>query len=104
MYCFLSVCSSSGLSTDLFSLSTFSQVEWSEGRFEDIQEEMRPFLLQSGFLPSKTLFVPVGAMQGVNLVDKAPGQEVIPWYTDKTLVELLGAFDQVLLSDWSAAC
>lgn len=65
---------------------------------------MRPFLLQSGFLPSKTLFVPVGAMQGVNLVDKAPGQEVIPWYTDKTLVELLGAFGRVLLPGWSVAC
>lgn len=66
-------------------------VDWSQGRFDDIQDEMRPFLLQSGFLPAKTLFVPVGAMQGVNLVDRAPGQEVIPWYSDGTLVELLGA-------------
>ena len=50
---------------------------------------MKPFLAQSGFLPSKTTFVPVGAMQGVNLVDDR-GANMIPWYTGPTLVEQLG--------------
>lgn len=66
-----------------------SQVDWSVDRFDDIQDQMKPFLAQSGFLPSKTTFIPVGAMLGVNLVDDR-GANLIPWYTGPSLVEQLG--------------
>jgi elongation factor 1 alpha-like protein len=67
------------------------QVEWSVDRFDDIEDQMRPFLAQSGFSPAKTTFIPVGAMQGVNLVDDR-GAKLIPWYTGPTLVDQLGMF------------
>lgn len=50
---------------------------------------MKPFLAQSGFNPAKTSFVPVGAMQGVNLIDDRAA-DLIPWYTGLTLVAQLG--------------
>lgn len=53
---------------------------------------LRPFLLQSGFHPSKTKFVPVGAMDGVNLLfrEGVKAEDLIRWYTGPTLVDLLG--------------
>lgn len=52
---------------------------------------MRPFLLQSGFHPNKTRFVPVAAMEGINLAQAAPkGSPLNQWYKGPTLVNLLG--------------
>lgn len=78
---------------DLFKRSYFFlQVEWSRARYEEICEELRPFLTQSGFQPSKTKFVPVGAVQGINLVgrDKDLAAQLSEWYNGPTLVDLLG--------------
>lgn len=54
---------------------------------------MRPFLVQSGFQPSKTNFVPVGAVKGVNLTT-CKGDEakaLRQWYQNgPSLVDLLG--------------
>lgn len=53
---------------------------------------MRPFLLQSGFHPNKTRFVPVAAMEGINLAQAAPKASPLnQWYKGPTLVNLLGA-------------
>jgi elongation factor 1 alpha-like protein len=61
-------------------------------RYTDICDLLRPFLIQSGFHPSKTKFVPVGAIQGVNLVtrDSPDAQSLRRWYNGSTLVDLLG--------------
>lgn len=67
-----------------------SQVQWNVDRFEDIQDQMKPFLAQTGFLPSKTFFVPVGAMQAVNLVDDRAAN-LLPWYNGPTLLDVLGS-------------
>ncbi|KAJ9124151.1 hypothetical protein QFC22_000948 [Naganishia vaughanmartiniae] len=63
-------------------------VEWSQDRFEDIQEYMKPFLQAAGFAQEKTVFVPVAAMAGVNL---AQGDEpkLRAWYNGPTLVDIL---------------
>ena len=67
-------------------------MDWSRDRYEAICAELRPFLVQSGFLPSKTSFVPVAAMQGVNLtsLDEQAGASLREWYSGPTLVDLLG--------------
>jgi elongation factor 1 alpha-like protein len=68
------------------------QVDWSKDRYEHICHQLKTFLVQSGFQTSKTHFVPVGAMSGVNLVSRE-GQDAVAlnsWYSGPTLVELLG--------------
>lgn len=60
-------------------------------------EQLKAFFGQSGFQSSKTSFVPVGAILGVNLVErKAPEASVLSqWYRGPTLVDLLGTLDQL---------
>ncbi|KAJ9126626.1 hypothetical protein QFC24_001655 [Naganishia onofrii] len=67
-------------------------VEWSQDRFEDIQDSMQPFLQAAGFAQEKTVFVPVAAMAGVNL---AHGDEpkLRAWYNGPTLVDILDKVD-----------
>ncbi|GJE84935.1 EF Tu GTP binding domain-containing protein [Phanerochaete sordida] len=80
-----------GVGQVVVAVNKLDQVEWSQARYEEICSLLRPFLVQSGFQPSKTRFVPVGAMAGINLV-KREGPEAEPlnvWYKGPTLVDYL---------------
>jgi elongation factor 1 alpha-like protein len=73
-------------------------VDWDRERYEKIVEDLRPFLLQSGFLASKTKFVPVSAIAGVNLVNRTSNSTTLStWYNGPTLVDLLGRSELELL-------
>jgi elongation factor 1 alpha-like protein len=69
-----------------------SQVNWDQSRFEEICGLLRAFLVQSGYPSSKSSFIPVSAMLGVNLVN-CTGPNALglsKWYKGPTLVDLLG--------------
>lgn len=71
-------------------LALASQVRWAQARYENIREQLAPFLTQSGFQPSKVFFVPVGATTGENIVERS--NEILnSWYSGPTLIEQLGA-------------
>ncbi|TFK43258.1 EF Tu GTP binding domain-containing protein [Crucibulum laeve] len=80
-----------GVSQVIVAINKLDQVEWSRARYEEICALLRPFLVQTGFHPSKTKFVPVGAMQGVNLAAREgdDAKELNEWYSGPTLVDLL---------------
>ncbi|KAF8897219.1 EF Tu GTP binding domain-containing protein [Infundibulicybe gibba] len=80
-----------GVSQVIIAVNKLDQVQWNQGRYDDICSLLRPFLVQSGFHPSKTKFVPVGAMQGVNLLSRegADSNTLREWYDGPTLVNLL---------------
>ncbi|PPR03834.1 hypothetical protein CVT26_000832 [Gymnopilus dilepis] len=80
-----------GVSQVIIAVNKLDQVEWSRSRYEEICGELRPFLTQSGFQPSKTKFVPVAAMEGVNLVGREgpAAAQLSEWYNGPTLVDLL---------------
>ncbi|KZP07149.1 EF Tu GTP binding domain-containing protein [Athelia psychrophila] len=80
-----------GVSQVIVAVNKLDQVQWDKDRYDDICDLLRPFLLQSGFHPSKTKFVPVGAMEGVNLITSEgdTATELNKWYTGPTLVDLL---------------
>lgn len=73
-------------------LTKINQVEWRQDRYDEICGALQPFLLQSGFQAGKTKFVPVGAMQGVNLANRSGDdvKELNKWYKGPTLVDLIG--------------
>ncbi|KAI0047266.1 hypothetical protein FA95DRAFT_1606178 [Auriscalpium vulgare] len=80
-----------GVSQVVVAVNKLDQVDWSRDRYEDVCEQLKAFLVQSGFHPSRTSFVPVGAMAGVNLLDRS-GSDVLAlraWYSGPTLVNLL---------------
>jgi len=88
-----------GVGQVIIAVNKLDQVAWSQVRYDEICEAMKPFLIQSGFQASKTKFVPVGAMQAVNLLGRKgeDAKELNEWYNGPTLVDLLGALLSVML-------
>jgi len=80
-----------GVSQVVVAVNKLDQVNWEQARYEEVCDNLKIFFGQSGFQSSKTSFVPVGAMLGVNLVErKAPEASVLSqWYRGPTLVDLL---------------
>jgi len=81
-----------GVSQVVVAVNKLDVVGWDRSRYTEIVDMLKPFLLQTGFQNSKTKFVPVAAMTGVNLVnrDGPEGAELRKWYKGPTLVDLLG--------------
>ncbi|KLO07490.1 EF Tu GTP binding domain-containing protein, partial [Schizopora paradoxa] len=80
-----------GVSQVVVAVNKLDQVDWDKYRYEEICEVLRPFLSQTGFNAAKAEFVPVGALLGVNLVERK-GEEAVnldAWYKGPTLVDLL---------------
>ncbi|KAI0332463.1 EF Tu GTP binding domain-containing protein [Cubamyces sp. BRFM 1775] len=83
-----------GVSQVIVAVNKLDQVEWSKARYEEICELLKPFLVQSGFNPAKTRFVPVAAMEGVNLARTEPAAcPLYRWYKGPTLVDLLDSLE-----------
>ncbi|THH13896.1 hypothetical protein EW146_g6374 [Bondarzewia mesenterica] len=80
-----------GVAQVIVAVNKLDQVEWSQDRYEDVCSQLKAFLVQSGFHPSKTHYVPVGAMTGVNLLDREgpDAKHLSQWYSGTTLVDLL---------------
>ncbi|KAG6822762.1 HBS1-like protein, partial [Arthromyces matolae] len=57
-----------GVAQVIVAVNKLDQVNWEKDRYDEICSILRPFLVQSGFHPSKTKFAPVAAMEGINLV------------------------------------
>lgn len=68
------------------------QVAWSQDRFDEICESLKPFLSQTGFSNAKISYVPVHALMGINLLDRSASEAkaLNDWYKGSTLVDLLG--------------
>ncbi|KIJ19881.1 hypothetical protein PAXINDRAFT_160566 [Paxillus involutus ATCC 200175] len=84
-----------GVSQVIVAVNKLDQVNWEQSRYNEICEQLKMFFGQSGFHSSKTSFVPVGAILGVNLVErKAPESTVLSkWYKGPTLVDLLDTLE-----------
>ncbi|TFK29225.1 EF Tu GTP binding domain-containing protein [Coprinopsis marcescibilis] len=80
-----------GVSQIIVAINKLDQVQWSQARYKEIVEVLKPFLVQSGFTPGKVKFVPVAAMEGVNLIARQgdESKELNQWYNGPTLVDLL---------------
>lgn len=81
-----------GVSQVVVAVNKLDIVGWDQSRYMEIVEALKPFLLQTGFQNSKTKFVPVAAMAGVNLVgrDGPDGIGLRKWYKGPTLIGFLG--------------
>ncbi|KAL1743563.1 P-loop containing nucleoside triphosphate hydrolase protein, partial [Schizophyllum fasciatum] len=79
-----------GVTQVVVAVNKLDQVNWDRDRYDDICEQLKPFLVQTGFQPSKTSFVPVAAMQGINLAnrDDEEAAALKTWYHGPTLLDL----------------
>ncbi|KAF8332582.1 uncharacterized protein EI90DRAFT_3122344 [Cantharellus anzutake] len=77
-----------GVSSLIVAINKLDLVDWSQSRFEEICNALRPFLTQSGFQLPKVAFVPCAAMKGVNLTENNNGS-LKAWHEGQTLAEIL---------------
>ncbi|KAF8322268.1 hypothetical protein DL93DRAFT_2124081 [Clavulina sp. PMI_390] len=77
-----------GVSSLIVAVNKLDTVGWSQARFDEISSTLKPFLVQSGYHPSKITFIPCAAMKGVNLT-KNEGPELQAWYKGPTIADQL---------------
>ncbi|KAG8964732.1 Hsp70 suppressor, GTPase facilitates ribosomal subunit dissociation [Tulasnella sp. 419] len=82
-----------GVGNIVIAVNKLDMVDYSQARYDEICSALKPFLVQSGYPPSKTIFVPCAAMAGVNLLERASNDEtakkLAAWYDGPTLVDSL---------------
>merc|ERR1712159_835120 len=61
-------------------------VNYQEGRFREIEKEVRTIVKKYSYNPDKVNFVPISGWHGDNMLEKSTN---MPWYTGKTLLEAL---------------
>jgi elongation factor 1-alpha len=61
-------------------------VNYDQGRFNEIREEVSGYLKRIGYNPDLIPFIPISGWQGDNMLEKSPN---LPWYTGPTLFEAL---------------
>lgn len=69
-------------------------MDWSQDRYDDIVDALKPFLASAGFAASKTTFLPIAAVDGINVLHNEDAT-LKEWYTGPTLIDTLGGLDEV---------
>lgn len=64
-------------------------MNWSQDRFNEIENALLPFLSQAGFKRGKLTFIPVSGLCGENLIARS-SPALNSWYSGPTLIEKLG--------------
>ncbi|MEM1640133.1 MAG: translation elongation factor EF-1 subunit alpha [Acidilobaceae archaeon] len=62
---------------------------YSKQRYEEVVGIMKKYMKSIGYDPEKTLFIPISAWTGENLIERSPN---MPWYDGPVLVEVLDSF------------
>jgi len=65
-------------------------VNWGEGRYNEIKNEVSSFLKKIGYNSDKVPFVPISGWHGDNMLEKSTN---LPWYKGPTLLEALDALE-----------
>lgn len=79
---------SMGIQRIIVVVNKMDTVQWSQGRFEEIQQQTLAFLTMAGFQAKNISFLPCSGLTGANLVNRAGDGDAF-WYQGPTLVEQL---------------
>nr|ODN87841.1 elongation factor 1 alpha-like protein [Cryptococcus depauperatus CBS 7841] len=80
-----------GVREIIVGINKMDVVSWSQDRYDEITDALKPFLLSAGFNATKTTFIPLAAMEGINIIENNQ-PELKQWYSGPTLISVL---DQV---------
>uniref|UniRef100_A0A0A9WPW1 Eukaryotic peptide chain release factor GTP-binding subunit n=1 Tax=Lygus hesperus TaxID=30085 RepID=A0A0A9WPW1_LYGHE len=72
-------------------INKMDEMEWSEERYNEIVEKMRPFLRQNGFDEDNNknlIFVPIAGINGDNLIKRVT-DKVCAWYDGPTMMDII---------------
>ena len=79
---------SMGVQKIIVAVNKMDMAEWSQDRFQEIQQQMSGFLTTAGFQPKNVSFIPCSGLQGDNILRKST-EAAASWYTGRTLVDEL---------------
>ncbi|WVQ98946.1 hypothetical protein IAU59_006078 [Kwoniella sp. CBS 9459] len=77
-----------GVKEIIVGVNKMDVVSWSQDRYDDIVDALKPFLVSAGFSAAKTTFMPLAAMEGINVLENN-ADELKAWYTGPTLIDAL---------------
>ncbi|XP_064382264.1 HBS1-like protein [Halichondria panicea] len=67
-------------------------VDWSQTRFNDVEQKLKLFLKQAGFKESDVNYVPCSGLTGDNLMTTPSLPELTSWYSGPTLLQRIDQF------------
>jgi elongation factor 1 alpha-like protein len=79
---------SMGVSKVVVAVNKMDRTDWSEERFQEIQQQMVAFLTTAGFKKENLSCVPCSGLQGDNILNRSTSSQAA-WYSGQTLVEAL---------------
>lgn len=83
-----------GVQKLLIIVNKMDQVQWAQGRFEEIRAGLTPFLEATGFSEKDLVWVPIVGLTGENLMPSTKvDRKEAAWYTGPTLLDALDAID-----------
>nr|XP_031861143.1 uncharacterized protein CI109_003504 [Kwoniella shandongensis]KAA5528215.1 hypothetical protein CI109_003504 [Kwoniella shandongensis] len=77
-----------GVKEIIVGVNKMDVVNWSQDRYDDIVDALKPFLISAGFSATKTTFMPLAAMEGTNVAEN-DSPELKSWYDGPTLIQAL---------------
>ena len=79
-----------GVQRVIVAVNKMDNISWFRERFEEIQQQMRAFLLAAGFQAKNLAFIPCAGLTGENVLQPL-SPKLVSWYKGRTLVEELDA-------------
>lgn len=81
---------SMGISRVVVAINKMDAANWSQDRFDTIQQQMSGFLSSAGFSPKNVAYIPCAGLTGDNVAAPVASSKA-PWYTGDTLIAALDA-------------
>ena len=86
---------SMGVQRMIIAVNKLDTVDWSQERFEDIQQQVSAFLNQAGFQPQNIAFIPCSGLTGENITRRGSNLQG-SWYDGPILMEELEIFQPIV--------
>jgi elongation factor 1-alpha len=80
-----------GITQLIIAINKMDAVKYDEKRFNEVKKDLTDLIKMVGYKPDETLFIPVSALQGINI--KVTSKET-PWYKGLPLITALDTFKE----------
>lgn len=80
-----------GISQIIVAINKMDAVKYDEKRFNEVKKDLTDLIKMVGYKPDETLFIPISALQGINI--KVISKET-PWYKGLPMITALDTFKE----------
>ena len=80
-----------GITQIILAINKMDAVKFDEKRFNEVKKDLSELIKMVGYKPEETLFIPISALQGINIKVNSPET---PWYKGLPLISALDTFKE----------